>query len=144
MDILLVDDFDGDAKITLRVFNEGRIKHTFHRAVNGQEALDYVHNRGAFEDKLKFPEPDFILMDIQMPVLDGHEALKQLKEDPRFAHIPVAMLTTSSSRTDIQKSFSYGAVSFITKPMIYDEFTQLVDNFNRYWLTSSKLPCAHA
>lgn len=72
LDILLVDDTDIDVKIILRAFKDGKIKHRIQRAANGQEALDYIYNRGDFKDKQKFPRPDFILLDIQMPVLDGH------------------------------------------------------------------------
>ncbi len=140
LDILLVDDTEGDAKLTVRAFADGKIKHRIHRVINGQEALDYVYNRGAFKDKERCPKPDFILLDINMPVLDGHQTLKKLKEDPDLAHIPVAMLTTSSNKEDILKSFNNGAISFITKPMVYDEFTRFVDSFNQYWLTSSHLP----
>ncbi|OGR83027.1 MAG: hypothetical protein A2901_01845 [Elusimicrobia bacterium RIFCSPLOWO2_01_FULL_54_10] len=131
LDILLVDDTKGDAKLAIRAFADGKIAHRMHCSAGGQEALDYIRDSGA---------PDFILLDIEMPVMDGFGTLKKLKADPNLAHIPVAMLTSSTNEEDVLKSYNFGAVSFITKPMNFEGYAQLVENFNQYWLTSSRLP----
>ena len=140
IDILLVEDNLADIKLTMRAFKEGNLQNTLNVVHNGQEAVDYVLNEGVYKDAEKYPSPDLILMDIIMPKMDGFEALKRLKEDGTLNYIPVVMLTTSINEEDIIKSFKYGAVSYIPKPIAYDDFVKVVNGFNFYWQIISKLP----
>ena len=102
--------------------------------------VDIVRNGRELLDKLKTETYDLVMTDMEMPVMDGFGTLKKLKADPNLAHIPVAMLTSSTNEEDVLKSYNFGAVSFITKPMNFEGYAQLVENFNQYWLTSSRLP----
>ena len=140
LDILLVEDNEADVKITLRAFEKSRFKNNIFVAKNGSEALDFVRHQGKYADAEKFPRPDFIFMDIRMPLMDGLQALEKIKSDPALKDIPVAMLTTSAHETDILKSYELGAISYIPKPDTYDELIRVVDGFNTYWKTVSRIP----
>ena len=140
IDLLLVEDNQADLKITLRAFEKGRLKNNIYTVKNGQEALDFIFHEGIYQDAEKYPQPDIVLLDIMMPKMDGFEALKRLKENERHSHIPVVMLTTSRNEEDVIKSFQYGAVSYIPKPITYEEFIRVVDGFNFYWQIINKLP----
>ncbi len=140
LNILLVEDNETDVKITLRAFSRGKIKSNVYTASNGEEAMDYVLNRGHFSDPKKFPQPDFILMDLKMPKVGGLEALRNMKGDPKVKHLPVAILTSSTNEEDVRKSYEYGAVTFIPKPVSYEDFSAVVDCFNSYWHRVAKLP----
>ena len=94
IDILLVEDEEADIKITLRAFNQAKIKNSVYTVRDGQEALDFIRHEGKYREG-KFPTPDLILLDIQLPKVDGFEVLKQLKQDERFDFIPVAIFTSS-------------------------------------------------
>ncbi len=140
LDVLLVDDSEADIKITLRAFAKGALKTNIYLAHNGEEALQFVRHEGKFKDKVKYPRPGLILLDIKMPKKDGFQVLKELKGDPRYSFIPVIMLTSSRDEQDIVKSYRSGAASFIQKPVSYDNFTKVVDGFNFYWHIVNKLP----
>jgi CheY-like chemotaxis protein len=140
IDILLVDDNDSDVAITLRAFNKLKIKSKVHVVNDGQEALDYIHHRGKYHDKEKFPRPDLILLDINMPKLDGFGVLNKLKSEPKYNYIPIIMLTSSRAEEDIVKSYKDGAASFIPKPINYDDFVKVVKGMYSYWQKLSKLP----
>ena len=131
IDILLVEDNEADVKITLRAFQKARIKNNVQVVNDGQAALDFMK---------KFPRPDLILLDINMPKLSGFEVLKKLKADPKVSFIPVVMLTSSKSEEDVLKSYQNGAVSFIPKPVASEAFAKVVDGFNFYWHIINKLP----
>ncbi|OGX19176.1 MAG: hypothetical protein A2Y04_05390 [Omnitrophica WOR_2 bacterium GWC2_45_7] len=140
MDILLVDDNDADIKITERAFKRAKFRNNLFVACDGQEALDFIFRQGAFQDKDKYPTPDVILLDINMPKLNGFEVLQRLKSNGEFNYIPVVMLTSSRSQEDIFRSYSQGAASYIQKPVEYENFTQIIDGFNFYWHVINKLP----
>ena len=140
IDILLVDDNEADIKITLRAFTKLKIKSKVHVVNDGQEALDYIHRKGKYHDKEKYPRPDLILLDINMPRLDGFGVLNKLKSDPKYDFIPVIMLTSSRAEEDIVKSYKDGAASFIPKPINYDDFVKVVKGMYSYWQKLSKLP----
>lgn len=140
INILLVEDNEADIKITLRAFERGKIKNNIFTVKNGQEALDFIHKRGSYENDRDLPVPDLILMDIVMPKMSGLETLQKLKEDPEFDHIPVVMLTSSKNENDVVKSYKYGAVSYIPKPVNYEDFIKIIDGFNLYWHIINILP----
>lgn len=140
MNILLVEDNKADVKIALRAFNESKLKNKVYVVKDGQEALDYIFGEGQYRDRKKFPLPDLILLDINMPRVDGFQVLDRLKNDLQYNFIPVVMLTSSKNEEDIAKSYKIGASSYIPKPVSYEEFLKVVDGFNYYWHTANKLP----
>lgn len=140
IDILLVEDNEADVKITLRAFERAKLKHEVYVANDGQEALDFIRNKGKYQDKDKYPSPDLILLDIKMPKVDGFEVLKEIKADLNYSHIPIIMLTSSKNEEDIMRSYRSGAASFIPKPVKYEDFLNVVDIINSYWNIISKLP----
>ena len=138
--ILLVEDNEADMKIALRAFKQAKLQNQLFVVRDGQECVEFVRHEGAFQDVQQFPRPDLILMDINMPRLNGFDALKILKGDAQYSTIPVIMFSASKNEEDVQKSLQYGANSFMQKPVIYEEFVQLIEGFNYYWHMINKLP----
>ena len=124
IDILLVEDSDTDVKITLRAFDKAKVKNNIYVVNDGIEAFDFIYHRGKFTDIEKFPRPDLILLDINMPKMNGFEVLAQIKKDPQVNFIPVIMLTSSKNDEDVLKSYQNGAVSYIPKPVSFEEFVR--------------------
>ena len=135
--ILLVEDNEGDVLLTLDAFEECRIKTEISVAKNGREALDFLFMRGAFT---KAKRPDLILLDINMPIFNGHQVLQQLKEDPSLKKIPVIMLTTSSDQKDIDKAFENHCNGYMKKPLEVSEFLKVVLKIEEFCLELSTLP----
>lgn len=140
INILIVEDNEADIKIALRAFAKVEQKSDIYVVHNGEEALDFIHHRGQYEDKSEFPAPDIILLDINMPKMDGFGFLERIKADPEYNHIPVVMLTTSRDEGDISRSYKYGAAGYIQKPVSYDDFLSFVNGFDLYWRNINKLP----
>lgn len=140
LNILLVEDNEADVKIALRAFQNAKIKNTVFVAHDGQDCLDFVRHEGAYQDKDKFPRPDMILLDINMPKVDGFGVLKVLKNDSQYAPIPIIIFSASKTQIDVVESYANGANSFIQKPVAYEDFVRLVDCFNAYWHDWNKLP----
>lgn len=134
--ILLVEDNEGDVLLTLDAFEECRIKTDISVAKNGREALDFLFMRGAFT---KAKRPDLILLDINMPIFNGHQVLQQLKADPSLKKIPVIMLTTSCDQKDIDKAFENHCNSYVKKPLEVNEFLKAVLKIEEFWLELSTL-----
>lgn len=135
--ILLVEDNEGDILLTKEALDERNIKNQLSVARDGEEALDFIHKKGKFENA---EEPDLILLDINLPKLNGHEVLQTIKSDRKYRHIPVLMLTTSSSSKDIFASYDSHANSFITKPLEVDSFQEAIASIEEFWLNTAKLP----
>ena len=129
--ILLVEDNEGDILLTLEAFEECKIKTEISVAKNGQEALDFLYKKGNFMDAKK---PDLILLDINLPIFNGHEVLKKIKSDPDLKKIPVIMLTTSSSAKDIDKAYDANCNSYIKKPINIDDFIDAILKIEEFWL----------
>jgi len=140
LNILLVEDNEADVKISLRAFQQAKLKNMLFVVNDGQECLDFVRQEGNFADAAKFPAPDLILLDINMPRVDGFEVLKTLKADPRYRMIPVIMFSASKNQHDVKRSYDLGANSFIQKPVEYEEFVSSLECFNQYWHVLNKLP----
>jgi len=139
LDILLVDDSEDDVMMARKAFSELSFPHKLETVMSARCALDYLQCRGKYADR-KAVLPDILLLDINMPMIDGFALLKILKEDQLLKKIPVIMLTTSAAREDISRSYDGGAASFITKPESYEGFKKLMGDFGNYWLTVSALP----
>ncbi len=135
--ILLVEDNEGDILLTMEALEDRKIANTVSVVRDGQEALDFIFKRGKYQDAKC---PDLILLDVNLPKKDGHEVLHIIKEDQSVNHIPVIMLTTSSSKRDINLSYSYHANCYITKPVEVDDFLEAVATIENFWLSIVSLP----
>ncbi len=133
--ILLVEDNEGDILLTVEALEEGRIANVIEVARDGQEAMDKLEN-DFLENKL----PDLILLDINLPKMNGHEVLEKLKKNDNFKHIPVIILSTSSSEMDIMKSYHNHANCFITKPVEINDFVKAIESIEDFWFSIVKLP----
>lgn len=135
--ILLVEDNEGDILLTQDAFEESKINTEISVARNGQEALDFLYNRGAFTEVKK---PDLILLDINLPIYNGHEVLKQIKTDLNLKKIPVIMLTTSAFSNDIEQAYENNCNSYVKKPLDMDEFIDAILKIENFWLELCTLP----
>lgn len=138
--ILLVEDNESDVKITTRAFLQAELHTALFIVSDGQECLDFIRHEGSYQDPAQYPRPDLILLDINMPRVDGFGVLKVLKADERFKAIPVIMLSASKNDADVRKSYQLGANSFIQKPVDYEKFTRVIEGFNNYWQVLNRLP----
>lgn len=138
--ILLVEDDPGDQELTRRAL-EDDVVHTDLRIVNdGKEALDYLRREGAFTDPDSSPRPDLILLDLNMPRIDGRQVLERVREDPDISRIPVIALTTSDEEEDVLRSYDLGCKSFIKKPVEIDTFIDTIRELQHYWFELVTLP----
>lgn len=138
--ILLVEDNRMDIELTLDAFRERRLNNAIHVAPGGQEALDYLLGHGEFADRDQFPLPDLILLDLKMPVIDGHEVLQQIKQFPTLKRIPVIILSTSKEEGDRAMTYDNGANSYLVKPVAFDGFLEVVHKIDDYWLSLNVPP----
>lgn len=134
--ILLVEDNDGDIQLTLDAFEESKVKTRISVVKNGRDALDFLHRREGFATAEK---PDLILLDINIPIFNGHEVLAEIKQDAELKKIPVIMLTTSSNPKDINQAYEQHCNSFVTKPIEMEDFLTAILKIEDFWLQLSKL-----
>jgi CheY-like chemotaxis protein len=138
--ILLVDDNRMDIELTLDAFRERRLSNLIHVASGGQQALNYLFGHGEFANRDTHPLPDLILLDLKMPVIDGHEVLRQIKQVERLKRIPVVVLSSSREEGDRALSYDNGANSYLVKPVSFDGFLDVVHQVDNYWLTLNVPP----
>ncbi len=134
--LLLVEDNEGDIVLTLDAFEESKIKTNISVVRNGQEAIDFLYKQNGYEQESK---PDLVLLDINIPILNGHEVLKIIKQDAELKKIPVIMLTTSSNTRDINLSYENYANSYVTKPIEMEDFLKAILKIEEFWLQLCKL-----
>jgi CheY-like chemotaxis protein len=139
--ILLVEDNPGDIRLTREAFEQGQFAHTLHVVTDGVEALDYLYRRGEYEDA---PRPDVVLLDLNLPRKDGDEVLEEINGDPDLAALPVVVLTSSDAEEDVARSYELHANAYITKPIDPVEFIETVQSFERFWLSTARLPMCEA
>jgi len=137
IEILLVEDNPGDARLTQEALREGKLRNRIHHVRDGVEALAFLSHEGDYRDA---PAPDIIFLDLNMPRKDGREVLAEIKEDPKLRLIPVVVLTTSEAEMDIVKSYQLRANCYITKPVDLEKFTEVVHTIEDFWLSIVKLP----
>ncbi|NNM32461.1 MAG: response regulator, partial [Gemmatimonadetes bacterium] len=118
--ILMADDDPDDRLMAQEALEEARLTNEIRFVSDGEELMDYLHRRNAYADPASSPRPGLILLDLNMPRMDGREALTEIKSDPRLRSIPVVMLTTSQAHADIVRSYDLGVNSFITKPVTFE------------------------
>lgn len=135
--ILLVEDNEGDILLIKEAFEEAGILHQLNVVNDGEQALNYLNKQTPFEAT---ETPDIIVLDINLPKMNGHEVLHYIKNHITFKAIPVIILTTSSSSRDIDKAYRNYVNSYITKPVDNQDFTNVVNGIEEYWINLSKLP----
>ncbi|HVM31916.1 MAG TPA: response regulator [bacterium] len=135
--ILMADDDGDDRMMAAKALKMNRVESPLVTVADGEELLQYLRCQGPFQDALK---PCFVLLDLNMPKVDGREALKAIKNDPDLRKIPVVILTTSQAEEDILKGYNLGANSYITKPVTFEGLVQVMQSLKRYWLEVVELP----
>ena len=138
--ILLVEDNDAHTKLILRAFKEDRLANPVNCVRDGEEALDFLYQRGNYDDPDKSPRPDMILLDLKLPKIDGLEVLKTVKEDANLQSIPVVVLTSSTDERDVHQAYRHYVNSYISKPVDFDKFRQVVQELYYYWTIFNTRP----
>jgi len=137
IEVLLVEDSPGDVRLTQEVFREANKAIRLHVASDGAEAMTFLRQ---VDQHINAPRPDFILLDLNIPKLDGREVLAMIKQDESLKLIPTIILTTSDAEADITKSYQLQANCYLTKPVQLAEFEKVVQSINDFWLKQVKLP----
>ncbi|MBW7906371.1 MAG: response regulator [Phycisphaerae bacterium] len=138
--VLLVEDDPGDQELTRRALTEGLLRVDLRTVSDGEEALEYLYHRGRHGDPARSPAPDLVLMDLNMPGLDGRDVLRVVKADATLKSVPIVVLTTSRLEADILRSYDLGCNSFITKPVGVEGFVRAVQDLGAYWFELTTLP----
>ncbi len=138
--ILLAEDDRGSQELTRRALGEGKIRNELRILEDGEEALAYLFRRGKYKDPATSPRPDLLLLDLNLPRVDGREVLEQIRADSKLRRMAVVVLTTSRREEDILRSYELGCNSFITKPMDINQFMQVIQALERYWFQIVVLP----
>lgn len=133
IEILLIEDNPGDVRLTIEGLRESKVRNTLHVAKDGVEAMDLLRRADG-------PRPDLILLDLNLPRMDGREVLTAIKSDPKLKIIPVVVLTTSRAEQDILRSYELQANCYITKPVNLEKFMTVVKSIEDFWLTIVRLP----
>ena len=137
VDVLLVEDDPGDIVLIKEAFEFNKVHNTLHIVSDGVEALDFLYRRNGHEGA---PRPDLVLLDLNLPRMDGREVLEAIKSDPELASIPVLVLTTSEAEEDILRSYDLHANAYVTKPVDFDRFIEVVRQIDDFFVTVVKLP----
>ena len=137
MEILLVEDDPDDVLLTEESLEEGKIRYNIHVAVDGEEALKFLHREGKYKDS---PVPHIVILDLNLPKLGRCEVLAVIKNDSQLRRIPVVVLSTSKASEDISKSYDLHANCYVTKPIDYSQFSTAVRSIQEFWMTVVQLP----
>ena len=137
IEVLLVEDSPGDVRLTREAFRDANVSVRLHIANDGVEAVSFLRQQGAHAHA---PRPDLILLDLNLPRMDGREVLSFIKEDESLTTIPTVILTTSDADVDIQRSYQLRANAYLSKPVQLEDFETLVKSISDFWLTKAKLP----
>ena len=137
VEILIVEDNKGDVGLIEEVFEEAKIRNKLNVAEDGEEAMLYLRGKGKFSGSLR---PDIVILDLNLPNKDGREVLREIKEDNNLKNIPVIILTSSSAEKDILRAYDLHANAYITKPIDFDQFINVVGSIVNFWLEIVQLP----
>lgn len=137
IEILLVEDNPGDVRLTQEALKEGKVRNHLYVVFDGIEALAFLHREGDYTNSVR---PDLILLDLNLPRMDGRELLAEIKDDDDLKRIPVVILTTSKAEEDVVKTYNLHANCYITKPVDLDQFITVVQAIEGFWMTIVKLP----
>jgi len=139
--ILLVEDNPGDVRLIQEIFREGRIFNQLDIAKDGEEALNYLHQTGIYKNT---PRPDLILLDLNLPKINGNEVLSEIKSDEQLRRIPVIILTASSAQEDVTRAYDHYVNCYLTKPIDLPQFITVVHQIKTFWLNIVQLPMSLA
>ena len=137
IEILLIEDSPSDANLTMQSLEQAKITNRLHWVEEGEASMDILYQRGEY---INAPRPDLIVLDLNLPGMDGREILAEVKADPDLRRIPVVVLTTSSNEEDVLRSYDLNANCYVTKPFNVQQFIQVVQLISDFWLTAVKLP----
>jgi CheY-like chemotaxis protein len=137
INVLLVEDDPGDVLMTREAFEFHKIRNALHVVTDGEQALEFLHRRGEYADA---PRPGLILLDLNLPRRDGREVLAEIKADASLRTIPVVVLTTSEAEEDIVRSYSLHANAYVSKPVDFDRFVDVIRQIDDFFITVVKLP----
>ena len=140
--ILMADDDPDDVMFTQEAMEETKLRGAFYSVSDGAELLDYLKRRGQFDEE-SAPRPDLILLDLNMPRMNGLDALDEIKDDPSLKAIPIIVLTTSIADEDVVRTYDLGASSFIQKPVGFNDMVDAMTRINQYWFGTVELPAVH-
>lgn len=138
--ILMADDDADDRLLAEEAMIESRVLNKLYFVEDGVQLMDYLRGKGQYSDREKFPVPSLILLDLNMPKMDGREALAAIKADAALRRIPVVILTTSQAEEDMQRGYDLGAASYIAKPVTFEALVDLMRTLGRYWVEFVELP----
>jgi len=136
-EILLVEDNEDDVFLTREAFDAASLRVNLHHVDNGEKCMQFLRKQGPYAN---VPAPDLILLDMHMPVMDGHEVLSEIVKDEKLRHLPVVVLTTSYEAADIRKMYGLRCNSYITKPVDFGSFVKVIGELAGYWLTVVVMP----
>lgn len=137
VEILLAEDNPGDVKLTRKALEQGKLVNNLHVVTDGVEAMQYLRGEGEYAGT---PRPDLVLLDLNMPRKDGREVLEDIKHDDELKRIPVVVLTSSDAEEDVVESYDLHANAYLTKPVDFDGFMDIVGTLENFWLEVVKLP----
>jgi two-component system, chemotaxis family, response regulator Rcp1 len=137
LDILLVEDNPGDARLIIEVLRDGKFLARIHHVVDGEEAMTFLRRQPPYEN---MPRPEFVLLDLNMPRKNGWEVLKEIRATSELTSLPVIILSTSEAETDIDRAYAHHANCFLNKPIDLDEFVRTIGLLKDFWLTAVRLP----
>lgn len=135
--VLLVEDNEDDVELTLAALEDSRVRMKVHVVADGFSALSFLRQEGEYAEK---PRPDLVLLDLNLPLMDGREVLKEIRDDPRLTDMPVVVLTTSQDERDILASYHLHANCYIAKPVDFKQFTEVIRQIEGFWFQLVKLP----
>ncbi|MEB3342031.1 response regulator [Okeania sp.] len=138
--ILIAEDDEDDRLLAIEAFEESQLLNELYIVKDGEELLDFLYHRGAYQDPKSSPRPGLILLDLNMPKKDGREALKEIKSDSNLCSIPIVILTTSKAEEDIYRSYLLGGNSFIVKPVTFERLIEMMKQLGNYWFEIVELP----
>ena len=137
IEILLVEDNPGDARLTIEAMREAKLRNRMHVVEDGVEAMQFLRRQGRFGEA---PRPDLILLDLNLPKKDGREVLAEVKSDPDLKRIPVVILTTSQAEEDVVRAYDLHANCYVTKPVDLEQFMKIVNQIDEFWVKVVTLP----
>jgi CheY-like chemotaxis protein len=137
IEILLAEDNPGDVRLTEKALDHGSIINNLHVVEDGVEAIAFLRQEGEYADE---PRPDLVLLDLNMPKKDGREVLEDMESDPSLRRIPVVVLTSSEAEEDVVRSYELNANAYLTKPVDFDGFVDIVSRIEDFWFSVVKMP----
>ena len=137
IEILLAEDNPGDVRLTEKALERGKIVNNLHVTENGVEAMRFLRREGEYADE---PQPDLVLLDLNMPRKDGREVLEEMRGDPELRRIPVVVLTSSEAEEDVVRSYELSANAYLTKPVDFEGFVDIIERIEEFWFSVVKMP----